>query len=256
MQWMTIFKKEMTESARNFKWIWLPISFILLGIMDPLSNYYMPKILDTVGGLPEGAVIEIPVPPASDVFMMSVGEFNSIGLLIIILMSMNLIAGEMKSGVAELILVKPVKFTNYVTAKWASTFVITIVSFIASMLASWYYVELLFDPISFVNILLVILFYGIWLLFVITVSVFVNTLFKSPGLVGFISIIIIIILNIFTSIFKHVISWSPSQIFDYLNVILKTDAIPQQMWGAVAVTIVLIIALLFSSIQILSKKEL
>jgi len=116
-QWFTLLQKELLEMTRNFKWIWVPISFILIGVMDPLSTYYLPQILNTIGDLPEGAVIDIPTPPAPEVLMMSLANYNLLGILIIILTTMGLISGERKSGVAGMILVKPVSYFSFVTAK-------------------------------------------------------------------------------------------------------------------------------------------
>ncbi|HLR70808.1 MAG TPA: hypothetical protein VK085_05180 [Pseudogracilibacillus sp.] len=33
---------------------------MLLTTMDPLSYYYLPEIIEMAGGVPEGAVIDIP----------------------------------------------------------------------------------------------------------------------------------------------------------------------------------------------------
>src|SRR5699024_9883536 len=104
----------------NKKWIWVPLVFILLAIIDPISNYYMPQIIDSIGGMPEGAVFEIPELSSAEVILMTLGQLSSLGVLVIILMSMGTIAGERKSGVIELILVKPVSYQHYITAKWAA----------------------------------------------------------------------------------------------------------------------------------------
>src|SRR5690625_1772084 len=188
MQWMTLFKKEMLENWRNFKWIWVPLVITLLAIMDPITTYYMPIILDNVGGLPEGAVFEIPEPLPVDVIMMSLSQLSSLGVLIIILMSMGTIAGEIKNGVSELVLVKAVSYVNYITAKWTSLLFITWIALIIAMTTSWYYINLLFGEISLIALLETIFFYGLWLTFVITLTIFFSTLFKSPGLVAAITI--------------------------------------------------------------------
>src|SRR5690625_2902426 len=120
MQWKTLFKKEVLENWRNYKWVWVPLVLILLAIMDPITTYYLPLIIDSVGGLPEGAVLEMPTPLPEDVIMMSLGQLSSLGVLIIVLMMMGTISGEIKSGVSELILVKPISYLNYITSKWAS----------------------------------------------------------------------------------------------------------------------------------------
>src|SRR5690625_838412 len=108
MQWRALFKKEMLENWRNYKWIWVPLVMILLAIMDLITTYYLPVIIESVGGLPEGAVLEMPTLLPSDVIMMSLGQLSSLGVLIIVLMMMGTISGEIKSGVSELVLVKPI----------------------------------------------------------------------------------------------------------------------------------------------------
>ena len=136
MQWKTLFKKEMLEHWRNYKWIWVPLVIILLAIMDPITTYYLPLILESVGGLPDGAVIEMPTPLPRDVIMMSLGQLSSLGVLIIVLMMMGTISGEIKSGVSELILVKPVTYLNYITSKWASFLLIVWVALFVALLLS------------------------------------------------------------------------------------------------------------------------
>ena len=66
--WFVLFKKECLEMVRNFKVIWVPLTFLFLAKLIPLTAYYMPKIIDALGGLPEGTVIEIPLPSPGRVF--------------------------------------------------------------------------------------------------------------------------------------------------------------------------------------------
>src|SRR5690625_1038278 len=103
MQWKTLFHKEMLENWRNYNWIWVPLVIIVLAIMDPLTNYYLPEIIEAVGGVPEGAVFEIPTPTAQEAMMMSLSQLSTLGVLIFTFITMGTIAGERRSGVAEVI---------------------------------------------------------------------------------------------------------------------------------------------------------
>ncbi|WP_028784927.1 ABC transporter permease [Thalassobacillus devorans] len=256
MQFMTVFKREMLEAGRNFKWIWVPLVFILLGISDPLSTYYLPQIIESVGGLPEGASFEIPTPPAHEVLMMSLAQYSQLGVLVIALMSMGLISGERKSGVAELVLVKPVKYSTYVSAKWSAVSVLVLVSFFAGLIASWYYVNILFGDISLLDLIWTWFFYGLWLLYVISISVFMNTLFKVPGLVGFLTILFVILTSIITNIFSHVLEWSPAKISGYIRTMLSDGSIPGDLWGTALVTIGISALLLIAAIYTFRTKEM
>ena len=81
---MILLKKEWLEMIRSFRIIWLPLLFILLGISDPLSNYYMEDILKKFGNMPEGFSMTLPELTPSDLLIASLGQFQMIGLIIIV----------------------------------------------------------------------------------------------------------------------------------------------------------------------------
>lgn len=255
-QWLILFQKELLEMSRNFKWIWVPISFILLGVMDPISTYYMPQIIDSLGGLPEGTILEMPTPPTPDILMMSIGQFNLLGVLIIVLITMGVISGERKSGVAGIILVKPVAFSSFITAKWAAALLLIWISYFIGFLASWYYVGILFEWIPFGDFIQVFFIYGVWLSFVLTVTVFFNTLFKSPGVVGFLSIAIVIVISLVSGSLAHLLEWSPAQLISYSGEYLVTNSFPDATVPAILIALAGMILLLIGAVLVFRKKEL
>lgn len=255
-QWLQLWKKECLEMWRNFKWIWIPLVFIILGMIDPLTTYYMPIIMDAVGNLPEGTVFEMPIPSAAEVFMMSTGEFNMLGLLVIVLASMGLIASERRSGVAGLILIRPVPFMSYVTAKWAGLLILGWFALFLGFLSSWYYTGLLFEPINFAVLIKSFLLFGLWYSFVLTLTVFFNAVFKVPGLVAFVSLLSVIILSITTNIFEQWMAWSPARLTYFVGEIVVEGRLSTNFPLVLIVTIIGIITLLTAATLILQKKEL
>jgi ABC-2 type transport system permease protein len=256
MQWTTLFKKEMLESWRNKKWIWFPLVMILLAIMDPLTNYYLPQIIDATGGLPEGTTMELPDYTPPEVIMMSLGQFSSLGVLVIVLISMGTIAGERKHGISELILVKPVSYRNYITAKWVALLVLVWGSFLLGMFVSWYYITLLYGGLSLISLLLVVLFYGLWLTLVATVSIFFNTLFRSVGVVGFLSILTLMLMGLITKVFERFLNWSPIHLSDHIFDMLKTEHVSKELIATALITLSITTILLILSIFIFKKKEM
>lgn len=252
-QFLVLLKKEVLESWRNFKWIWMPITFILLGVMEPLTQHFLPQILDTLG---EGAVIQLPEPSAEEVLMMSLGQFDMLGILVLVLASMGIIAGERKSGVAAMILVKPVSHFSYVTAKWLSTLLLMWMSYFVGLLASWYYTGILFKFIPFSDFLLSFTLYGLWLSLVITITIFFNAFLKTPGLVGFISLATIISINTLSSLLSDWFAFSPAQLMNYSGQSLLQDGLPENTVAAIIISIILIVVLLFFSVFIFRKREL
>lgn len=48
---IVLVNKEFTQMIRDFKIIWLPLVFILLGITQPVMTYYLPTILEALGAV-------------------------------------------------------------------------------------------------------------------------------------------------------------------------------------------------------------
>lgn len=255
-QLKTIIKKESLESWRNFSWIWVPLVFILLSIMDPITTYYLPILMDKVGGMPEGMAFDIPVIPAPDALMMSLAQISSLGALIIILLTMGTIAGERKSGVAELILVKPVNHVNYIMGKWLAKVTLFLVAFILGMLLSGYYINLLFGTITFGELLLTILFYSLWVMFIISLTIFYSTVLKSPGPVAGITIVTLIVMSIFNSVFSNRLPWFPSHLSAHINEMLYSGVVSTDLWATAFILIGLNALLLFASFTIFKNKKI
>lgn len=255
MQWITLFKKEMVENWRNFKWIWVPLVLTLLAIMDPITTYYMPVILDAVGGLPEGAVFKMPDPSPIDAIMMSLSQLSSLGVFIIILMAMGTIAGEIKSGVSELVLVKPVHFFNYISAKWLTILLVVWLSLFISLTMSWYYVRLLFGDLSFTSLLQIIFFYGLWYTFVITLTIFFSALVNRPGVAGALTIGTTILISVVTSLLGKHLQWSPSNLSQHIQEILIKQEMTSDLTITALLTILCTIVLLIGSYFVFSRRE-
>lgn len=255
-QWSVLLKKEILEMARNFKWIWVPLTFIIIGINQPISSYYLPEIIDSLGGLPEGTVIKIPDPSAEEVLIKGLSQYTTIGVLIIILITMGILAGERKSGVAAMILVKPVSYASFVTAKWTGGLLLIFLSFFAGFTATWYYTGVLYDWVDVGLSFQTFLFYLLWLIFVITVTLFFSSALLSAGMAGFLAIAVTMIVSLISSSFSYWLKWSPSRLTAEANNLLLTGEFSKSALAAGLLTGGMIILLLFASIFVFRKKEL
>ncbi|BAC12844.1 hypothetical conserved protein [Oceanobacillus iheyensis HTE831] len=256
MQWNTLFQKEVVETWRTKKWIWFPLVIILLSILDPITNYFLPQILEAVGEMPEGMKFVLPEYTVAQVVMMTLGQLSSLGVLVIVFMSMGIIANEHKSGVSEIILVKPIDHHSYVTAKWASLLLLVWVAWILGMLVSWYYIYLLYGPLSFIHIVQTIFFYGLWLSLVVTVVIFYNTFVKSQGLIAFLSIATLMILSGLTQVFQSSLKWSPVHLSDYIKRTIEQGTIPNDLIYTGITTVLIIAILLLLSVLLFKRQQL
>lgn len=255
MQWQTLFKKEMVGSWRDRKWIWIPLVFILLTIMDPITNYYLPQILETVGGFPDGAVIEMPTITPIDAIMMSLSQLSSLGVLVIALSSMGIISSERNSGVAELILVKPVSYSTYITSKWGALLFLVWSAYLIGMFAAWYYIGILYAFIPILDFLLLLFFYGLWLTLVASLSIFYNAISKTPGLVAFLTIATLLFMSLATMLLSDNLLWSPNNLSSHIYTMLLTGEVPTALYGTGGVTIILSLVLIILATYIFRKKE-
>ncbi|MFS0821373.1 ABC transporter permease [Bacillus sp. 1P02SD] len=254
-QWIVLFKKEWIEMTRNFKILWIPLVFILLGIMQPVTSYYLPEIIKAAGELPEGAVFEMPIPSPQEVIVQTFGQYSQIGILVLVLAFMGIVAAEKNSGVSEIILVKPVSFANYITAKWASIVLMTVGSFLVGILASWYYTGVLIGDIGFGELMKGSLVYGTWLVFLVTVTLLLSSLFKSNLIVAFVSLLVAIGLSAITSLLSKWMTWSPARLSTHASKLLLTGSPDKHFALSLTISILLILILLISSIYLFAKKE-
>ena len=256
MQWSTLFNKEVLENWRNKKWIWVPIVMMLLTVMDPISYYYLPEIINVAGGVPDGTIIEIPKLAPTEVIMMSIEQLSLFGVLIIVLLSMSTIAGERQSGTTEIILVKPINYHNYITAKWTAYLLLVWFGLFLGLLINWYYTNLLFGDLSFFTMLKVVLFYGLWFTFVLTISIFYNTLFKVPGLVAACTVITLLGLSLVNTVFGHKLTLFPNQLSTHIYQMVETNSISGELLGTALIICLLSGLLLAASIFLFKNKEI
>ena len=255
-QWGVLYRKEIKEMIRNYKLLWIPLVFILLGVMQPISSYYMPQILDSFGGLPEGSIIEMPLPTGAEALMSVISNYGMLGILILVLSAMGIVSAERQNGVAGMVMSKPVPYSSYILSKWAGLVTITLLSFFIGYLASWYYTNLLIESVAAERIFQSFAIYSLWLVFVVTLTLFFSTVMKGSGSVAFISILIVAVISIVTSIFNEKLKWSPATLTGHTGYLLQSGEFQPNFLPTVLITGALIVLVLILTIQIFKNKEI
>ncbi len=252
--WLTMYRKEMLEMRRNFKLLWLPLVFLLFGAMQPVSTYYMPQILEMAGGLPEGTVIEMPMPSGGEVMASVISQFSSIGVLVLVLAGMGVVAAEKQSRSVSLIMVRPISHLSWITAKWFAYVTLGIAALLGGLLAGWYYTDLLFEPVELSSLAAGFLAYALWLIFIMTITVLMSTLLKSGSAVAFISLLITIVLTALTGLLSKFMAWSPARLTGHAAAQLIAGE-PADHFAVSAICTVLLIAILLIIAVISFKKQ-
>ncbi|MEK4085579.1 ABC transporter permease [Psychrobacillus sp. FSL K6-1415] len=191
---IVLMNKEFTQMVRDFKIIWLPLVFILLGITQPVMTYYLPTILEALGS-GQGITIDpsIAAQQGGEILAGTLGaQFDQLGIIIIAISLMGIIQTDKANGMLAFILTRPVPVRSYIGGKIASNYIFTAFSVAVGYLASYLYVNFLFTNVAIFDMLTALLFYLVWILFIITFTTMISTLINSPGLIALISIAFLI----------------------------------------------------------------
>ena len=247
-----LLQKEFREAWRNWKFLWIPLVFALLGMSDPLTNYYMMDILNAVGNLPEGFAISMPDLVPADILQASIGQFQLIGLLVLIGAFVGAVSKERANGMATLLYVRPISFAAYFMSKYVVMSAVGLVSLVAGFTASVYYTIVLYGNFEMTMLLASFATYFVWLLFVIAITLLMSAAFKT-GVATAGAFIIIFggqIVDAIVGIFWTV---SPWKLPGYgVQLIRGTMEMPDYWWS-MAVTVVLL--LIFIVIGIFAMKK-
>lgn len=254
-QFFVLFRKEMLELWRSYKWLWVPLVFLFLGIIQPAATYYLPQIIDSFGGLPEGTIIEIPTPSAGGVLAESLSQLGTIGLLVLALAAMGVLIAERRSGVAAMLLVKPVAFGAYVSAKWAAYVVLTVISVLIGQVGAWYYTTVLFDDFPLRTVLESALVFAVWMSFILTVLVLVSAILRSAAAAAFTALSLAILLSILTPLFEDPMVWSPANLGVYASALL-TDSTGHELLIPLGTTVLLMPVMLLAAIGAFRRRRL
>jgi len=255
MQWLTLFKKEVNESWHNKKIIWVPLVFILLTTMDPISYYYLPELIELSGGVPEGTIFELPKMSGEEVIKMSLDQLSMFGTLLICFITMGAIAGERKSGTLEMMLAKPIKATHFITSKWIADYLLIFCSLAIGLSFSWYYISILYSKLAISTMVGILFFYGLWLLLLVSISIFYNSFLPSSGMVIGCTVSTIILMSITNMVLGHKWSMFPNQMSTHLAQFLHDGTITTQLIGTAVITFILSVILILSSIFLFKKAE-
>ncbi|MFD1030012.1 ABC transporter permease [Metaplanococcus flavidus] len=253
-QFGVLLKKEWRENLRNYKLFWIPVVFILLGIMEPLTNYFLPQILDSVGNLPEGTVLEFPTPLPEQIMAAIMGQYQLVGLLVIALAYMGTIAGERKSGTATLLYVRPLSFMAYFMSKWVMAAIISLLSVWLGFLGGYYYTYLLFGSINWVDFLQFGATYSLWILLVVSIVLVSSALMPNAGLAAAVSLGVIFISQVIDSLFGTYWPVSPLKLPAYAASWLEAAPDLGDFWWSAGLTMLLIALLLALGIFLSEKK--
>jgi ABC-2 type transport system permease protein len=255
-QFWVMYKKEWLEAFRSWKVLWIPLVFMILGASQPLTTYYMDTIIQAVGGLPEGTVFDIPLPEAEEILPAVQSQFNQIGLLILVLAFMGTTAGERQQGTHLMILSKPVSETNFILAKAAHAFSLTLLAYAGGIAAAVYYTVVLFGTLNPVNVFQGAVVYTVWLAFVLSSLLFFSSFIKGYAGSAFLTLVTALLVSLSASFLPERLIYSPGVLSAQSSSFYLTGSSSDGFLGAFVLTVFLITALLTSACLLFKESKL
>ncbi|MCM3709583.1 ABC transporter permease [Sporosarcina luteola] len=244
--------KELRENIRNFKMYWIPIVFVIFGILEPISNHFLPEIMKSVGNLPEGADLVWPEFRGEDIFVSLMGQYQLIGILVIILAFMGSISGERKTGTATLLYVRPMSFSQYFLSKWIVVNAIVLASMWLGFFAAWYYIQILFNSVAAGEVFAFLGTYSLWLVFAVTVVLAFSACMSTGGAAG-LSILVLLVFQVIDGILGTYWTVSPWKLSTYASNVFGASDGQSAYWMSVGLTAILIIVLVFFGMYMAKK---
>jgi ABC-2 type transport system permease protein len=248
---MVLLKKELLEQWRTSRIIIVGGIFLFFGLSTPLLIKYLPELIKIAG---QGMVIEMPPPTAVQAMTEYTGTMMQFGVLIAVLVAMGAIAKERESGTAALVLTKPVGRLAFILAKFKAMGTTLLLATVAGGLACWGYTYALFGEapvLGFTGQNLLLLLY---LILALAQTILFSSIFKSQLAAAGLGLVAIIIESLIVAL-PWIGKYSPGELTAWGNALVAGVPFPAA-WGAVVVTLGLILLSLYLAWVILRKKEL
>ncbi len=247
------FIKELKEGWRSFKFLWMPLVFLLLGITDPLVNYFMDDILGTVGNMPEGFEILMPELSPADLLLASTSQFQTIGVIVLVAIFAGAISRERQFGTATLLYVRPISYSAYFLSKWTVASLIVVLCAVAGYVGNIYYTAQLFGGVDTGRFFAMLATYCVWLLFVVAVTLAMSATFKT-ALAATLAILIVPGGLIVDAIVGSFWTMTPWKLGTYGVQIVKGEIVWKDYYGSLIITIALTVVFIVIGIM-MSKRN-
>jgi len=148
MNFIPVFRKEMQEQWRTYRFLIVAAVFAAFGLASPLLAKFTPAILKAIPGVPPELLGIIPTPTVADAIAQYVKNMSQFGILLALLVTMGVVVQEKERGTAAFFLTRPVSRETFVLAKFAALTVVFIASLTLAAIGCWYYTLVLFEPLA------------------------------------------------------------------------------------------------------------
>lgn len=254
----TYFKKEFKEGIRNYKYLIIGASIILLAVFDPIMLKMLPKILASQSNIsiPAEMLMETTQKFALQNFLK---DINQIVNIVVVFSLMGIMADEIRDKTIVFPYSKGVSNIGVVLAKFVNYGIMVSIFLFLGLSLNYYYSGVLFKDgaVEFIKIIKVTGLISIYYLFNISVIIFMSSLSKKSIVVGLSSMGIIFLLPLIGEILP-IKEYLPNHLLQQSNIIISSaDSVNYNNSLLTIICVVLIIIVInFFTIFKMNRSEI
>jgi ABC-2 type transport system permease protein len=252
MNFMTVFRKEMQEQWRTYRFLIVAAVFAAFGLASPLLAKFTPEMLKAIPGVPAELLAAIPAPTITDAIAQYVKNMSQFGILLALLMTMGVVVQEKERGTAAFFLTRPVSRETFILAKFAALTVIFIASLALAAIGCWYYTLVLFAPLAWgpflaLNGLMLLVF-----LVYMALALLASTIARTNGMAVGLAFVALILLGGIGSL-PSIGEYFPGRLFSWgASLLMGGNA---SAWPALGISLGIIAAALLAACLIFRRQE-
>lgn len=253
MNFLAVFRKEMMEQWRTYRFLIVAAVFAAFGLASPLLAKFTPEMMKAIPGIPAGILASIPAPTLADAITQYIKNMSQFGILLALLMTMGVVVQEKERGTAAFFLTRPVSRETFLLAKFAALAVMFIASLGVAALGCWYYTYVLFEALPWGPFLALNGFMLIIFLVYIALALLCSTVARSNGIavgLAFLSLVLVSGLGALPNVGNYL----PGRLFSWGAALLLGSDITA--WPALWISLGIIAAALVAAYFVFRRQEI
>ena len=250
MNFTTLFRKELREYLKTYKFLVVVAVFLFFGLSTPIIIKLLPEILKMSG---EQIPLALPALGASDALNNYVKNFSQIGLVVAVLVAMGAIAQERERGTAIMTMCKPVGFGSFIMAKMAALVLTFGIGVALGAIGCYYYTVLLLGNIAAGPFIVMNLLGVAYLIVCLSVTLMYSSFFRNQLAAGGLAFATLIAMVLLSSV-PVLSGYLPSALMGWAAGLAAGGS--GSAWAAVFASAGVVVAAITIGWQTMSRKEL
>ena len=173
-----LLKYDFYHLRKTSKFIVFPIVIIIFAFLSPITARYMNELLKLALS-DSGIDITLTDPVVFDSYIQYIGNLYETVLFVVLFVGVGFFIKDKTKGLLPLILSKPINKIKYIISKYLSLSILILVSLLMGYLVFSYYTYFIFKEVDMIGMFLTTLLFFIYVLYILSISLFSATYFKS-----------------------------------------------------------------------------